>query len=366
MHAIATLSQQLHRAATCTGPPGLALHVHVALQATADLLVSGQLCAKSSGRVRLACQAWLEWVLIDTSSHRRHGLGHHSEPLALSWQRSERYVRFASESTAHISRSAGPFLIAALHAGAVSAGSSGPCVLTHGSSASVTALLLHAARSAHFTLVVAEGKAEGEGHRTAAALMQAGVPVRMIEPCAIAHCMGQVQLVLCGARAVRQDGGVIGDLGTQTMAIVAQAHKRPCYVAAPHFLFCRTHELHPDAGCGSSAEWGLPWELGLPAAPPPVTRDNSERAATPPLREVQHAPPASYDISCDATPPHLISLLFTDLGILTPSAISDELLEREQWTCAAGGPSRPWTSPRISPGPRGSAEALSGLATLTL
>ena len=228
--------------------------------------------------------------------------------------------------------------------------------------------LLHAARSAHFTLVVAEGKAEGEGHRTAAALLQAGVPVRMIEPCAIAHCMGQVQLVLCGAHAVRQDGGVIGDLGTQTMAIVAQAHKRPFYVAAPHFLFCRTHELHPDAGCGSSAEWGLPWELGPPAASPPVTRDNSERAATPPaaaVRGVQHAPPVSYDISCDATPPHLISMLFTDLGILTPSAISDELLEREQWTCAAGGPSRPWTSPRVSP-PRGSAVALSGVATLTL
>ena len=54
--------------------------------------------------------------------------------------------------------------------------------------------LLHAARSAHFTLVVVEGKAEGEGHRTAATLLQAGVPVRMIEPCAVAHCMGQVQL----------------------------------------------------------------------------------------------------------------------------------------------------------------------------
>ena len=140
MHAIVTLSQQLHKAATCTRSPGLPLHVHVALQATADSLVSGQRTAKSSGRVRLACQAWLEWVLIDASSHRRHGLGHHPEPLALSWQRSERYVRFASESTAHISRSAGPFLVAALCAGAASAASSGPCVLTHGSSASVTAL----------------------------------------------------------------------------------------------------------------------------------------------------------------------------------------------------------------------------------
>lgn len=29
----------------------------------------------------------------------------------------------------------------------------------------------------------------------------------------------------------------------------------------------------------------------------------------------------------DYTPPHYISLLFTDLGILTPSAVSDELIK---------------------------------------
>ena len=51
-------------------------------------------------------------------------------------------------------------------------GGGGDCVLTHGSCAAVTALLLHAAREAHFTLLVAEGKAEGEGHRTAAALLR--------------------------------------------------------------------------------------------------------------------------------------------------------------------------------------------------
>jgi translation initiation factor eIF-2B subunit alpha len=31
--------------------------------------------------------------------------------------------------------------------------------------------------------------------------------------------------------------------------------------------------------------------------------------------------------SRDYTPPHLITLLFTDLGVLTPSAISDELIQ---------------------------------------
>lgn len=31
--------------------------------------------------------------------------------------------------------------------------------------------------------------------------------------------------------------------------------------------------------------------------------------------------------SRDYTPPHLITLLFTDLGVLTPSAVSDELIQ---------------------------------------
>lgn len=32
----------------------------------------------------------------------------------------------------------------------------------------------------------------------------------------------------------------------------------------------------------------------------------------------------------DYTPPHYISLLFTDLGVLTPSAVSDELIKLYQ------------------------------------
>jgi translation initiation factor eIF-2B subunit alpha len=30
---------------------------------------------------------------------------------------------------------------------------------------------------------------------------------------------------------------------------------------------------------------------------------------------------------CDYTPPAFITLLFTDLGVLTPSAVSDELIK---------------------------------------
>ena len=34
--------------------------------------------------------------------------------------------------------------------------------------------------------------------------------------------------------------------------------------------------------------------------------------------------------SCDYTPPQYITLLFTDLGVFTPSAVSDELIRLYQ------------------------------------
>ena len=35
----------------------------------------------------------------------------------------------------------------------------------------------------------------------------------------------------------------------------------------------------------------------------------------------------------DYTPPSLLTLLYTDLGILTPSAVSDELIKLYLWSC---------------------------------
>ena len=81
--------------------------------------------------------------------------------------------------------------------------------------------VLHGQR-AHFTLVIAEGSPSGAGHQTAAAMLGAGVPVRVIEPRAVARSMAQVALVLCGADAVLGDGGVLGV--SYRGILVRQAH----------------------------------------------------------------------------------------------------------------------------------------------
>ena len=48
-----------------------------------------------------------------------------------------------------------------------------------------------------------------------------------------------------------------------------------------------------------------------------------------PCVPVAHVPKGlTYDNpSCDYTPPQYLTLLFTDLGVLTPSAVSDELIK---------------------------------------
>ena len=187
---------------------------------------------------------------------------------------------------------------------------SSSCVLTLGFSRYVTALLLGLAQHVHYTLLIAEGRPSGDGHRTARELMKVGVPVRMIEPSAISRCMTQVQVVICGAHAVLGDGGVVAHIGTLTMAYAARAHGRPFYVAAPHYAFSTTHHLDAAAQTRVRAvpAPGSPRSTTSPSAPPVLV----ER----PLR--------------DATPPQLITLLLTDVGVLTPSAVADEMLERQR------------------------------------
>jgi translation initiation factor eIF-2B subunit alpha len=85
------------------------------------------------------------------------------------------------------------------------------------------------------------------------------------------------------------------------IATVAKAFGKPFYVAAESYKFARLFPLNQrDLPVETrTVEFAL-------SVPESVTVENPSR---------------------DYTPPHLITLLFTDLGVLTPSAISDELIQ---------------------------------------
>lgn len=237
-------------------------------------------------------------------------------------------------------------------------------VLTHGYSRMVLGVLLGAAeRGCHFSVVVAESHARGRGHATAAALSAAGVPVAMIEDCAVAHAMDGAHMTLCGAEAVVESGGVISQTGTYQIAIVASACKKPFYVAAESTKFARKFPLSQlDVPAkGPSREHAAyvgrcppPETLRVevcysPRIPTPrrrhlPSRPSPARQGRLPHRYQENARPEQSSrlgfwcemgtalshpqvTSRDYTPPHYITMLFTDLGVLTPSAVSDELIK---------------------------------------
>lgn len=91
----------------------------------------------------------------------------------------------------------------------------------------------------------------------------------------------------------------IFQIGTYTMAMCAKELKKPVYVLTESFKFARLYPLN---------QRDLPNEFKYLSST--LQRDLAEEH---PL--------------VDYTPPSYITLLFTDLGILTPSAVSDELIK---------------------------------------
>ena len=90
------------------------------------------------------------------------------------------------------------------------------------------------------------------------------------------------------------------------MAIVAVACKKPVYVASESTKFARLFPLS---------------QMDVP--PHEATRQHAAFVGRDP-------PPPNLVAELhtrDYTPPKYITMLFTDLGVLTPSAVSDELIK---------------------------------------
>jgi translation initiation factor eIF-2B subunit alpha len=101
-------------------------------------------------------------------------------------------------------------------------------------------------------------------------------------------------------------------------------------VAAESYKFARMFPLYqvPQPLFGKLAT-----RLILMTSPAPQTDLPEMKKEQRPWKELETSAtplPDSVEVdnpSQDYTPPNLISLLFTDLGVLTPSAVSDELIK---------------------------------------
>lgn len=104
-----------------------------------------------------------------------------------------------------------------------------------------------------------------------------------------------------GAEGVGESGGIINRIGTYTMALCAKYMNKPFYVLSESFKFSRLYPLN---------------QRDLPNSYKYLQRGNGINDNFDKVHPL-----------VDYTPPLFITLIFTDLGILTPSAVSDELIK---------------------------------------
>ncbi|KAJ8393983.1 hypothetical protein AAFF_G00055160 [Aldrovandia affinis] len=178
----------------------------------------------------------------------------------------------------------------------------GAKILTHSSSRVVLRVLEKAAaEKKRFTVYVTESQPDSAGKKMAEALKNLNVPVTVVLDAAVGYIMEKVDLVIVGAEGVVESGGIINKIGTYQMAVCSKAHNKPFYVVAESFKFVRLYPLNQQ---------DVPDRFKYKADTLKTMENLNE----------EHP-------MIDYTPPSLITLLFTDLGVLTPSAVSDELIK---------------------------------------
>lgn len=184
----------------------------------------------------------------------------------------------------------------------------GDMVLTHcnaGSLATVaygTALgVIRAARESgkRLSVIATETRPVMQGSRlTAFELLHDGIDVSLITDTAVGHmmAMGVINHVIVGADRVLHTGHVFNKIGTYQVAILANKHKVPFYVAAPLSTF--DFESNPDDVIieDRSAD--------------EVVKVGKKRIAPKGVRV--------FNPAFDMTPPELITGIITQKGILKP------------------------------------------------
>ncbi|XP_067684031.1 translation initiation factor eIF2B subunit alpha-like [Haliotis asinina] len=231
------------------------------------------------------CELFLRFITLANLQHSDF-----QECQKILVQRGNMFLQKVASSRQKIAKITHPFI------------TDGSTILTHSRSRVVLQVLRDAAAARRrFKVYVTESLPDKSGIETCEELSALGIPTTVVLDAAVGYVMEKVDLVLIGAEGVVESGGIINKIGTYTMAISAQAMNKPVYVVAESFKFVRLYPLNQQ---------DMPNQFKYQSSTLKSGRDLSKEH---PL--------------VDYTPPAYITLLFTDLGVLTPSAVSDELIK---------------------------------------
>ncbi|CAO0798642.1 unnamed protein product [Mucor circinelloides] len=188
-------------------------------------------------------------------------------------------------------------------------------VLVQGYSRVIMSVLYYAAnvQNKRFKVYVTEGRPNSDGIQAVSALRKNGIPCRAVLDSAVGYIMDKVDMVFVGAEGVVENGGIVNKIGTFQIALVANALSKPVYAVAESYKFVRVYPLN---------------QYDIPSETPEIVTFTSRRKSFSTTGDAETMDElALSNPSVDYTPPQYITLLLTDLGVLTPSGVSDELIK---------------------------------------
>ncbi|GMM45373.1 translation initiation factor eIF2B subunit alpha [Pichia kluyveri] len=154
------------------------------------------------------------------------------------------------------------------------------------------------ARSNNNNNIGNEEEIEKTGKDMANALKKLGIPVCFIHDSQVGFVINKVDKIFMGAEGVSESGGIINHIGSYQIGVLAKNANKPLYVVSESHKFVRMFPLSPDDVPGNKLEFSCDLNIGL-----------------------------LKNANIDFTPHQYITALVSDLGVLTPSAVSEELIK---------------------------------------
>ncbi|KAG5221657.1 translation initiation factor eIF-2B [Salix suchowensis] len=216
--------------------------------------------------------------------------------------------------------------------------------------------LLRAHQQKRISVYVTEARPRSLGNKTYEALTAAGIPCAVVLDSAVAYVMEKVDVVLVGSEAIVESGGLINAVGSNQMAIIAKAANKPFYAVAERWARERIggsrlakrplnsykfHRLFPlsQYDLPSHKPDILSFTNPLFNSKPLVADAEHEDGVTPSdisnadthkarsvLLSISQEDIYRNNPDVDYTRPDLISLVFSDVGSLTPEGVSQYLV----------------------------------------
>ncbi|XP_008833279.1 translation initiation factor eIF-2B subunit delta isoform X4 [Nannospalax galili] len=185
--------------------------------------------------------------------------------------------------------------------------SDGDVILVYGCSSLVSRILQEAwIEGRRFRVVVVDSRPRLEGRNMLRSLVHAGVPTSYLLIPAASYVLPEVSKVLLGAYALLANGSVMSRVGTAQLALVARVHNVPVLVCCETYKFCE--RVQTDAFVSNELD-----------DPDDLQCERGERVA---LADWQKYPSLRLlNLVYDVTPPELVDLVITELGMIPCSSV---------------------------------------------